>query len=165
MKTIDLTAQDITLKELLQWAAVKPVRILSPTGHSFILEETDAEFEREVTLLGQSDAFMDFLAERAQEPGSMPLDEFGQMLSEAEALDPDNTDDVYKERFKHRYGEEWIFEYNSITGKAIVKGSDVDWREYAIIDGQAINLLLNEEESQWLRKAWIRATEQLLPGN
>jgi hypothetical protein len=80
MKTIDLAAQEVSLKELLQWAALNPVRILSPNGHSFILEETDVEFEHEVTQLGQSDAFISFLGKRAQEPGDMTLDEFEQAL-------------------------------------------------------------------------------------
>src|SRR4051812_18521274 len=98
MKTIDLAAQEVSLTELLQWAESKPVRILSPNGHSFILEETDGEFEREVALLGQSEAFMSFLGERAQEPGSMTLDEFEQSLSEAEALETESPADQYTEK-------------------------------------------------------------------
>ncbi len=163
MKTIDLAVQEISLHELLQWAEGKPVRILSPNGHSFILEETDEEFEREVALLGQSDAFRSFLGERAQEPGGMTLDEFEQDLSEAETLEIESTADKYTEKFKNRYGKEWIFEYSYITETAIVKGSDVDWQAYEVLNGQAVDLILNEEGLQWLRKAWISATAQSQP--
>ena len=160
MKTIDLAAQEVSLNELLQWAESKPVRILSPNGHSFILEETDVEFEREVALLSQSDAFMRFLDERAQEPGGMALDEFEQVLIKAEALETESATDKYIEKFKNRYGKEWSFEYSYITGTAIVKGSDVDWHEYEVVNGQAIDLMLNDEEIRWLRKAWVSATAQ-----
>ncbi|MFN8492606.1 MAG: hypothetical protein U0350_33705 [Caldilineaceae bacterium] len=85
MKTVDLAKQDMTISELLKWAEAKPVRILSRTGHSFILEETDLEFEHEVALFGQSDQFMSFLAERAKELGGMTLDEFEQTLKLSEA--------------------------------------------------------------------------------
>jgi hypothetical protein len=86
VKTIDITSQEVSISDLLQWAAIKPVCILSPGGHAFILERADAEFEREATLLGQSDAFMRFLVERAQEPGGMTLDEFEQILDRAEEM-------------------------------------------------------------------------------
>jgi hypothetical protein len=162
MKTIDLTTQDITLKELLQWATINPVRIVSPTGHSFVLEESDVEFEREVALLGQSDAFMNFLVERSQESGGITLDEFEQTLATEATFASEIVDDIYRETFKNRYGEEWIFEYNILTGKALVKGSDVEWEEYEVVEGgQAVNLLLNDEEIQWLRQAWLHATERL----
>lgn len=77
---------------------------------------------------------MHFLAERAQEPGGMTLDEFEQTLSEEAAFTSEIVDGIYRETFKNRYGEEWIFEYNSITSKAIVKGSDVEWEEYEVIE-------------------------------
>jgi len=66
--------------------------------------------------------------------------------------------DRYSSRFTNRYGEEWQFAYEPITGEGIVRGSDVDWREYRVVEGQAIGLLLNDEEIQWLRKAWAEAT-------
>jgi len=165
MKTIDLAVQEVSLHELLQWAEGKPVRILSPNGHSFILEETDDEFEQEVALLGQSDAFLSFLDERAQEPGGMTLDEFEQVLSEAEALEIESTADKYIEKFKNRYGKEWLFEYSYRTETAIVKGSDGDGQAYEVLNGEAIDLILNDEEIQWLHKAWISATAQSKPQN
>ena len=87
MKMIDVATQEVSISDLLQWAAIKPVYILSPNGHAFILEMADAEFEHEVALLGQSDAFMRFLAERAQEPGGATLDEFEQVLDLAEEVE------------------------------------------------------------------------------
>ena len=64
---------------------------------------------------------------------------------------------VYTSEFKNRYGEEWIFEYNYATGKAMLKGSDVDYQSYPVVDGHAADLLLNNEEILWLRRAWAEA--------
>ena len=63
----------------------------------------------------------------------------------------------YTSRFLNRFGEEWCFEYDYQTGEGILKGSDVDWQPYRVVNGHAIGLLLNEEELIWLRKAWIDA--------
>ena len=44
--------------------------------------------------------------------------------------------------------------------RAFFSGSDVDWQRYAVIGGLARGVILNEEEIQWLRKAWAEATRQ-----
>ena len=64
----------------------------------------------------------------------------------------------YLSRFTNRYGEEWQFEYDRARREGILRGSDVDWQSYRVIGGQARGLILNEEEVQWLRKAWSEAT-------
>ena len=61
-------------------------------------------------------------------------------------------------RFTNRYGEKWEFVYDSDTGVGILRGSDVDWKEYPVAGGLAQGLILNEEEIAWLRKTWAQAT-------
>ncbi len=65
--------------------------------------------------------------------------------------------DNYVSEFTNRYGEEWIFEYDYTSKKGTLRGSDVDWQSYYVIDGQAEGLILNKEELTWLRKTWIDA--------
>ena len=43
------------------------------------------------------------------------------------------------------------------TGDGVLRGSDVDWQEYRVVDGLAKGLVLNEEEMAWLRKVWTEA--------
>ena len=64
----------------------------------------------------------------------------------------------YTSRFTNRYGEEWEFEYDPIKGEGQLRGSDVDWQEYRVIKGLAPELVLNNEELEWLRKVWSEAT-------
>lgn len=68
-----------------------------------------------------------------------------------------NEKKTYTSEFKNRYGEQWIFEYDYATGKAFLKGSDVDHQSYSVIDGRAPDLLLNNEEILWLRRTWANA--------
>ena len=64
----------------------------------------------------------------------------------------------YFSRFKNRYEEQWEFEYDPHKQEGIVRGSDVDWNEYRVTGGRAFELIMNEEEVLWLRKAWEEAT-------
>ncbi len=61
-------------------------------------------------------------------------------------------------RFVNGYGEAWEFTYDPIRKEGLLRGSDVDWQAYPVLGGQVLNLLLNEEEIQWLRKVWKEAT-------
>ena len=63
----------------------------------------------------------------------------------------------YSSRFTNRYGEEWEFEYDPLKKEGVLRGSDVDWQNYRVIEGRVPGLSLNEEEIQWLRKAWAEA--------
>ena len=69
---------------------------------------------------------------------------------------------TYASEFENRYGEKWIFECDHITGKGILKGSDVDWQSYDVVDGHARDFILNNEEILWLRRAWAEAVGQSL---
>lgn len=79
MKTIDLTETMATLDELLAWASDKAVIIRAPDGHEFILEQAD-DLEREVAMLGGSEEFVRFLQARAQERGTIPIEDFEKTL-------------------------------------------------------------------------------------
>ncbi len=63
----------------------------------------------------------------------------------------------YISRFTNRYGEEWQVEYDCSRAEGILSGSDVDWQKYRVVEGRSLGLILNEEEIQWLRKAWLEA--------
>ena len=82
MRTLDLGQQQVSVADLLQCARTETVYILNEEGEAFILEAADA-FEREVAQLGQSDAFMAFLAERSKESGMTSLDDLERKLSSA----------------------------------------------------------------------------------
>jgi hypothetical protein len=64
----------------------------------------------------------------------------------------------YTAEFTNRFGDVWRFEYNHETREGFLLGSDVDWKSYAVRDGQVQELILNKEEIQWLRRAWLAAT-------
>ncbi|MHC4558681.1 MAG: hypothetical protein ACYTFW_02985 [Planctomycetota bacterium] len=64
----------------------------------------------------------------------------------------------YSSRFTNRYGEEWEFEYDPLKKEGVLRGSDADWQSYRVIEGRVPGLSLNEEEIQWLRRAWAEAT-------
>ena len=64
----------------------------------------------------------------------------------------------YSSRFTNRFGEEWEFKYDSLKKEGVLRGSDVGWQDYRVVDGRVPGLILNDEEIQWLRKVWAEAT-------
>jgi hypothetical protein len=83
MITLDLRDQTVTIEELLRIASSDSVLIRSNGGQEFILEAADT-FEHEVAELGGSEKFMQFLAERSKEPGTIPIEQLKQELEELE---------------------------------------------------------------------------------
>lgn len=79
MKTLALDERDVTVQELLRWAAGEAVLIRDEKGNEFILEEAD-DLEREAAELGSNEAFMRFLSERSKEPGTITLDQIEREL-------------------------------------------------------------------------------------
>ena len=79
MKTLDLPQKRITLGELLDLAAVDPVRILTTGGRAFILEPAD-DFDKEVELLGKSKKFRRFLNQRCKEAATTSLEDHRRSL-------------------------------------------------------------------------------------
>jgi ribose 1,5-bisphosphokinase PhnN len=90
MKRIDLTQEQPSVEELLQFAAVDSVLIRSQKGVEFLLEAADA-FDREIAELSRSERFMSFLAERSKEPGRTNLEEIDRRLSLAEQAAQDRS--------------------------------------------------------------------------
>jgi hypothetical protein len=68
-----------------------------------------------------------------------------------------NKRESYRAKFTNIYGEEWHFEYSYSLNEGILRGSDVDWQPYRVVNGQAIGLILSTEELLWLRKVWADA--------
>jgi hypothetical protein len=66
MRTVDLSKEKYSLKELLALAKSETLLIRSPSGEDFLLEQAD-EFDREVAALGSSGNFMSFLDVRSKE--------------------------------------------------------------------------------------------------
>ena len=62
--------------------------------------------------------------------------------------------------FLNSYGEQLIFEYNRETKQATLWHGDAGWdAPYSVVDGQAEDLVLSEDEQLWLRACWAAATE------
>ena len=76
------------------------------------------------------------------------------MIREIQMVAPN----IYRSRLNNRYGESWEFEYDPSTGEGVLRGTDVDWQEYRVLDGQVPDLILNDEEIRWLSTAWKEAT-------
>jgi hypothetical protein len=74
MRTVDLSKEKHSLKELLALAKSETLLIRSPSGEDFLLEQAD-EFDREVAALGSSAKFMSFLDARSKEEEDIPLSE------------------------------------------------------------------------------------------
>ena len=79
MITLDLRKQNITFKELFRVADSDTVLIVTRDGQEYLLESAN-EFEQEVARLGQSEKFMNFLAERGKESQRIPLEEVERRL-------------------------------------------------------------------------------------
>ena len=65
--------------------------------------------------------------------------------------------------YTNEYGEQWIFEYDSLTGEGILKGSEINWKSYKVIEGKVPGLLLNDGELIWLKETWKKATADKKP--
>jgi hypothetical protein len=53
-----------------------------------------------------------------------------------------------------------MFSFDSATNRAFIKGSDVGWDSYPVIEGVAYGLDLIEEEKAWLTQVWEDATKE-----
>jgi hypothetical protein len=67
----------------------------------------------------------------------------------------------YLSEYTNEYGEDWIFEYDYVNHRGVVRGSDVEWKNYPVVEGRPIDLILNLEEIEWLKSAWDAATTVL----
>lgn len=60
-------------------------------------------------------------------------------------------------------GDQWVFSFDHNSNTALVKGNDVGWESYPVVEGVAYGLEMNEEEQTWLAGVWKEATDQLAP--
>jgi AbrB family looped-hinge helix DNA binding protein len=81
MKTIKLEIESAAIADLLQMARNESLLLVLPDGSRYVLEEAD-DFDREVAQLGNSEAFMKFLEERAAEKGVVSLEDYAKELGE-----------------------------------------------------------------------------------
>ena len=51
----------------------------------------------------------------------------------------------YNSRFTNRYGEEWEFEYDPLKKEGVLRGSDVEWQDYRVIEGRVPGRVLSAE--------------------
>ena len=79
MITLDLDKKPMLLDEVLRIASSGAVMLRAHDGQEYVLEPAD-DFEREVAQLSQSERFMEFLHQRAQESGSKSLEAFKKQL-------------------------------------------------------------------------------------
>lgn len=76
---------------------------------------------------------------------------------------PGNSDNLYVGYFENCYGEQWIFTYDRTTKEAVVTTGDVDWKPYPVGKGGTALLVMQVEESIWLRACWHAATRERMP--
>lgn len=62
--------------------------------------------------------------------------------------------------FTSRIGDQWVFSFDRNTNTALVKGDDVGWESYPVVEGVAYGLEMNKEEQAWLAGVWKEATNQ-----
>lgn len=69
-----------------------------------------------------------------------------------------NADEkLYVGYFENRHGEQFIFTFNRETKEGRLRAGDLEWpNEYAVIDGK-IEMILSEEEQEWLTRCWKTA--------
>lgn len=65
---------------------------------------------------------------------------------------------LFKSKFTSEVGDEWIFEYNPSSSISFVKGSDVDYQSFPVVEGYSLGLPLEDDEKLWLRKSWQEAS-------
>lgn len=67
--------------------------------------------------------------------------------------------------YTNKFGERWILEYDMDAHLGYIRGSDVDWTQFPVVDGIAIGLTLDPDEVKWLACAWRTITrDQIHPG-
>jgi hypothetical protein len=74
MRTLDISTELPSVKELLELASDENVIIRTSEGREFILAEID-DFDRELELIRQNDELMEFLRLRASEDKTFTLTE------------------------------------------------------------------------------------------
>jgi hypothetical protein len=79
MKTIDLAAESVTLKKLLQFAGEENIILRTAEGREYLLAVID-DFAEEVAQVRKNDALMKTLKDRSQEEPAYTLAEVRKKL-------------------------------------------------------------------------------------
>ena len=79
MRIVNLSEETISLEQLLSLARQEPVLLLTSEGEEFCLAEAD-DFEKEVDVLRNSQAFQEFLNKRSQDKRTISLEELEREL-------------------------------------------------------------------------------------
>ena len=79
MKTIDLSEETPTLRELLEIASDENILLRTPEGREFVFAEVEY-FDKEVELVRQHEELMQFLNERSQEKETYTLEQVREHL-------------------------------------------------------------------------------------
>jgi hypothetical protein len=79
MKTIDLAAESVTLKKLLQFAGEENIILRTAEGREYLLAIID-DFAEEVAQVRKNDALMKTLKDRSQEEPAYTLAEVRKKL-------------------------------------------------------------------------------------
>ena len=79
MRTLDVSTELPSVKELLELAGEENLILRTPEGREFILAEID-DFDRELELVRQNKELMDFLEQRSREEKTFTLSEVKEKL-------------------------------------------------------------------------------------
>lgn len=79
MKTLDVSDELPSVKELLELASDENVILTTPEGREFIRAEID-DFDRELELIRENDELMEFLRLRSSEDKTFTLSEVREKL-------------------------------------------------------------------------------------
>ena len=79
MRTLDISANVPSVKELLELASDDNVILRTPEGREFVIAEID-DFDRELELVRQNEELMEFLRLRSAEEKTFTLSEVREKL-------------------------------------------------------------------------------------
>ena len=61
--------------------------------------------------------------------------------------------------FENKYCEQWVFIYDRASRRGELRGGDAGWgRVFEVIDGRPVDLILSQDEAQWLAACWEAVT-------
>ena len=65
-------------------------------------------------------------------------------------------EEKFKETFLNIYKDKWWYDYDSKTDIGILWGTDVEYQKYYIFNGICPDLVLDNDEKEWLKKVWLK---------
>ena len=69
-----------------------------------------------------------------------------------------SSDTAYVGYFANQFGEQWVLVIDREAKTGVLRGGDIGWEtEISVVDGQASDLVLGEDEREWLNACWQAA--------